>query len=406
MSLDASRRKLIRMIACLPTRPVLLAVLAALAFDAGAQDLRQLEAEVRRQEAAAQAAEQAAARAEREAGARLQAQVRAAEARRAAAEKQEREAAARLAAEEAKRAKAEEARRLAEEKRAREEAALRIPPFAALAVGTKVTEYGWSRDTDSQEAAEREALRNCERGGRSCSVVLVWSGNGCGTYRSSRDGDAYGWGSARMLSESASAAFDDASKRSKNKATSNVVQTCNTKKTTAPLEVLLRKPANIGGPKECLVQFIGNFVDQRRDWVGIFYSPVYLLGGPDCPRSVGTDNEYFSYAANPHMRSVGEEAMKLDPSGKGLRQAQAFLEWQRTRRSPLAGTTFRDAGQMRALANKPTLLKDLVENISVLDAGMDRSPMRRFFPLCLDFKPVGVTPLATYGVEHCRNWIR
>src|SRR5690606_2866998 len=148
------------------------------------------------------------------------------EAQRAAAEKREREAAARLAAEEAKRTKADEARRLAEKKRAREEAALRIPPFAALAVGTKVTEYGWSRDTDSQEAAEREALRNCERGGRSCSVVLVWSGNGCGTYRSSQDGAAYGWGTARMLSESASAAFDDASKRGKNKATSNVVQTC------------------------------------------------------------------------------------------------------------------------------------------------------------------------------------
>lgn len=342
-----------------------------------ARELRELEAEVRRREAQAKAAERASAQAETKARAKVEAEVRAAEAARAAAEKRE-----------------------------KEEAALRIAPFAALAVGTEVIHHGWARDADSLAAAEKLAIQNCERAGKNCSVVLAWSGNGCGTYRSSKDGDVYGWGTARLINEAASAAFDDASRRSKGRASSNIVQTCNTRKTSAPLEVLVRKPANIGGPGACLLQYEVNFEDQRGDWVGRFYSPVYQLEGADCPRKVG-DGEFDVYfKAVPGSRSSTEEAMKLDPSGKGLRMAEEFRAWLATKRSPVAGTVMRNIGDATTTKVTPKAMKELVENVSILDAGMDKSVLRRVFPLCFDFKPAGVTPVATHGAEHCRTWIR
>lgn len=369
--------------------------------------LKELEAEVRKMEAEAKAAEQQAQRAEAQAKVKTEAAVRAAEKDLAAAEKREREETARIA-------KATEARRIAEEKRAKEEAELRFVPYAALAVGTKTIHHGWARDAASLEEAEREAIGNCQRSGDTCSTVLAWSGKACGTYRSSKDGEVYGWGTALTNVEAASRAFDDASTRSKGRGHDQITQTCNTRKTSSSLQTLVQRPANIGGPGECLVQFQVNFESmtpngQIGGWEGRYYSPVYQLKGSDCPRKVGEgEHDVYFHAFPPNKTSASdrEKALKLDPSGRGPKMAEEFRAWLATKRSPAAGIVFRDVVSATFTYVKPKAMKDLVENVTVLDSGMDTSRLRRFFPLCFDFVPSGVTPTKVHAAEACKTWVR
>lgn len=369
--------------------------------------LKELEAEVRKMEAEAKAAEQQAQRAEGQAKVKTEAAVRAAEKDLAAAEKREREETARIQ-------KAAEARRVAEEKRAKEEAELRFVPYAALAVGTKTINHGWARDAESLEEAERVAIRNCQHSGDTCSVVLAWSGKACGTYRSSKDGEIYGWGTGLTNVDAASRAFDDASTRSKGRGHDQITQTCNTRKTSSSLQTLVQKPANIGGPGECLLQFEVNFETtspngQIGNWDGRYYSPVYQLKGSDCPRKVGErEHQVYFHAFPPHRKSASdtEKALKLDPTGRGLKMAEEFRVWLTTKRSPAPGTIFNEVPSATFTYVKPEPLKSLVENVSILDAGMDKSRLRRFFPLCFDFVPSGVTPTKVHGAEYCKNWVR
>ena len=52
--------------------------------------------------------------------------------------------------------------------------------YLALAINTKTGMSGGALDMDSRAAAEREAIRTCERGGSNAPCkVLVWARNGC-----------------------------------------------------------------------------------------------------------------------------------------------------------------------------------------------------------------------------------
>jgi hypothetical protein len=403
-------------------------------------------AEEQRLAAAEKAREEAGRRAEAAARAKEQAQARAEEARRLAQEKREREETARREAAEAKareaKARAEEARRVAEDKRQKQEEARRaaeeakarqaehkaqeakrlsdekarlaalqaagkpIVPHAALAVGTKVIHYGWSRNAESPSAAEKEAITHCQRSGDTCRVVLGWSGKGCGDYRSSEDGEVWGWGLGGTNVAAASAAFNDASQRSKGRAHNSIVAICNTWTTAQPLKELRKERARILRQQECYIQFEAQFDDPRGDWMGRFYSPVYHLKATDCPLSLGTDNIYHGYHDNPYMSHVNEEARRLDPTGRGPRMAHEFRQWLSNKSSPMAGTVIRNVGYVAAVVIDPKLLADLVRHNRELDAGMKSSPLRRLFPLCFDFKPSGITPIATHGNEHCQNWVQ
>jgi hypothetical protein len=394
-------------------RAIVPALLCLVAFNATGQAgspkgplspaaLRELEAEVRKQETEAKAAEQQAQRAEGQARAKAETAVRAADKDHAAAEKREREETARIA-------KATKERQFAEEKRAKEEAAARYVPFGSIAVGTKVINHGEARDADSQEAAEQLAMEHCQHTGDTCTVVLTWAGQGCGAFRASKDGEVQAWGVKKMINEAASAAFDEASKLSKGQATNQVAIICNMNKSRASLDTLVQKPANIGGPTECLVQFEGNFYDGKGDWDARFYSPVYQLKGSDCPRKVGEgEHDVYFHAFPPSKTSASEreKALKLDPTGRGQRMAEEFRIWMATKRSPAPGTVIHNVVSATFTYVKPKPMKDLVENVSVLDAGMKSSRLRSYFPLCFDFKPSGVTPTAVHGAQYCRNWIR
>ena len=52
--------------------------------------------------------------------------------------------------------------------------------YLALAINTKTGMSGGALDMDSRAAAEREAIKTCERGGSNAPCkVLVWARNGC-----------------------------------------------------------------------------------------------------------------------------------------------------------------------------------------------------------------------------------
>ena len=52
--------------------------------------------------------------------------------------------------------------------------------YLALAINTKTGMSGGALDMDSRAAAEREAIKTCERGGSNAPCkVIVWARNGC-----------------------------------------------------------------------------------------------------------------------------------------------------------------------------------------------------------------------------------
>lgn len=91
--------------------------------------------------------------------------------------------------------------------------------------------YGWSFDMLSLADAENRALAECKNKGGNCSVVLTWSGNGCGAYRTvtGNVGTAYGWGVAQTKTEADSIASEEALKRSNGNPVPNFVYACNSK---------------------------------------------------------------------------------------------------------------------------------------------------------------------------------
>lgn len=107
--------------------------------------------------------------------------------------------------------------------------------FASLAVDrSNGFVYGWSHDQPSLNVAERSALRECNKrsNNNGCSIVLAWSGGGCGAYRTidSQLGTAYGWAIAPTRNIADALANKNALERSNGIAAPNYVWACNTSK--------------------------------------------------------------------------------------------------------------------------------------------------------------------------------
>ncbi|MCP3671824.1 MAG: DUF4189 domain-containing protein [Gammaproteobacteria bacterium] len=106
-------------------------------------------------------------------------------------------------------------------------------PWGALAVDqNKEFIYGWSHDYSSDSAAKKRALAECKKRGGECSIVLVYTGPGCGAYRTTpaNQGNAYGWGVHKEKSQALSLAMANCQKRAGAKATcTNHVWSCNEK---------------------------------------------------------------------------------------------------------------------------------------------------------------------------------
>lgn len=114
--------------------------------------------------------------------------------------------------------------------------------FASLAIDKKDgSAYGWSYDQKSLTAAEQRALQECNKrsSNNQCSVVLAWSGEGCGAYRTveGRVGTAYGWGVASTKNTANEIANREALKRSNGVIAPNYVWACNTTNKN-PLKVI------------------------------------------------------------------------------------------------------------------------------------------------------------------------
>lgn len=104
--------------------------------------------------------------------------------------------------------------------------------FAALAVDrNNGFAYGFAYDHPKSTIAEKKALDECNTRSKNsnCSVVLSWSGDGCGVYRSidGNVGTAYGWGIAKSRGEADIIATREAQKRSAGQNVTNHVWACN-----------------------------------------------------------------------------------------------------------------------------------------------------------------------------------
>ena len=104
--------------------------------------------------------------------------------------------------------------------------------FAALAIDKgNGSAYGWSYNQPSLSSAEAYAQNECsKRSGRNCSIVLSWSGEGCGVYRTvdKKLGTTYGWGIAKTQVEADKIANQEVLKRSNGVSAPNFVWACNT----------------------------------------------------------------------------------------------------------------------------------------------------------------------------------
>ncbi len=123
------------------------------------------------------------------------------------------------------------------------------PQFGALAVDrAKAFAFGFSFDQPSRAAAERRALEEARKRGGNAAVVLVWSGAGCGAYRTlePREGDAYGWGLAATRGDADAIAQREAMKRSNGKIPSNNAWACNSGP-TPPLNIIKYEPVGESG---------------------------------------------------------------------------------------------------------------------------------------------------------------
>lgn len=91
--------------------------------------------------------------------------------------------------------------------------------------------YGFAFDHDTRAQAEARALEEVANRGGNGSVVLVWSGEGCGAYRTidPKDGSAYGWGVAATQIAAEAIADREVAKRSNGKPAQNHTWACNSK---------------------------------------------------------------------------------------------------------------------------------------------------------------------------------
>ena len=105
-------------------------------------------------------------------------------------------------------------------------------PYGALAVDeVQGYHFGFAHDHGNQVDADRRATEECqEAGGTSCRVVLLWSGAGCGAYRSVTEGGyAYGWGVAGTRAASETIAERELMAGSSGRMAQNQAWACNGK---------------------------------------------------------------------------------------------------------------------------------------------------------------------------------
>jgi len=130
------------------------------------------------------------------------------------------------------------------------------PAFGALAVDrARSFAFGFAYDHPTRAEAERRALEEARKRGGNPSVVLVWSGTGCGAYRTVAvsDGDAYGWGVARTRPEADAIAQREVARRSNGRPAPNSVWACNSD-TAQPLSVLKNEPVGEAGGDGIVLQ--------------------------------------------------------------------------------------------------------------------------------------------------------
>ena len=99
--------------------------------------------------------------------------------------------------------------------------------------------YGFAFDHATRAEAEARALDEVTKRGGNGTVVLVWSGEGCGAYRTvdPKDGNAYGWGVAATQAAAEAIADREVTKRANGKIAADRVWACNSK-SPAKLKVL------------------------------------------------------------------------------------------------------------------------------------------------------------------------
>jgi hypothetical protein len=102
--------------------------------------------------------------------------------------------------------------------------------YGALAVDeSQGYQFGFSHDYPNQVDAERRAREECAaNGGSACRLVLLWSGAGCGAYRSiSSDGFAYGWGVSGTRAAAEAIADRELAERSNGRLAEHRAWACN-----------------------------------------------------------------------------------------------------------------------------------------------------------------------------------
>jgi WD40 repeat protein len=109
--------------------------------------------------------------------------------------------------------------------------------------------YGWAVEQPSMETAIARAQEECSKRGGQCSIVLIWNGAGCGSYRTVEEdvGTAYGWGVAGTREEADAIAQREAIKYSGGRVASRNVWGCNN--STDKLRVLF-DAGRMGEPLE------------------------------------------------------------------------------------------------------------------------------------------------------------
>lgn len=101
--------------------------------------------------------------------------------------------------------------------------------YAALAIDRKNGfYYGWANDQTDLEAAEKNALNECIKKGGNCSIVINFSGAGCGVYKTVEgSGTGYGWGVAKTKEAADAIATKECLLRSDGNVPTNSVWGCN-----------------------------------------------------------------------------------------------------------------------------------------------------------------------------------
>lgn len=275
--------------------------------------------------------------------------------------------------------------------------------FGALAIDRSEGFYfGWSVDHPSLDAAEQRSLKECEKKGGSCSIVLAWSGKGCGAYRTtqSRDGDAYGWGVAGTRQQADAIATKEAQKRSNGKPTPNHVWGCNS--TNNPLVII--KNENAGG--SCLIQFEANFenkADSREAWQGRFYSPVYEMPSAHCPLPLKYSFSSYAKWIDADNGKVKYDLEKEKAGGKGSQLADGFHEWMHAQPSP-RGTTWVNIAHVHVMSVTDKNLTELTGNIN--DPGTHIQPRSGLRPACLGYRPPAGEAIKVHGEDKCSSWLK